>query len=424
MIAKRSVLAGTMMLACAAGAMAQEGAPQQALQEILLRLDALERRNEQLTQRVEELTRQNEALRAGSAEQTAAEPPKAAMAAAGDAVASRIGFNGDLRYRHEQIDDESLDRVRTRATLRARFGATIAVTDSVDAEIAIATGGRNPRSASATLGAASSRKDIGLDLGYVRWRATDELAFTVGKMREPYVRPGVSTFFDNEIRPEGAAVHYNGPNGVFGSAFHFWLEERSVQGDSMLSGGQLGWSGKLGMWNLKAGAGYYDYGSVRGRAVGFGGGLVNQAGNSVIASGGDLLYAYDYDIGQLFAEGAFAVAGLPVTLFVDYAENFAADNGLDTAWNAGVRLGRANAPGRWEAVVFQQRMEKDALFGQWIDSSFAGGVTDNEGRVYRLTWAPVRDVRANLTYFDTRYNVDVGSDADYDRWRIDFNFVW
>jgi len=37
---------------------------------------------------------------------------------------------------------------------------------------------------------------------------------------------------DNELRPEGVALTYNGANGVFGSAYHYWLEERPASTDS------------------------------------------------------------------------------------------------------------------------------------------------------------------------------------------------
>lgn len=75
------------------------------------------------------------------------------------------------------------------------------------------------------------------------WRPLDTLGLTFGKMREPYVRPGRSLFFDNEIRPEGVSAGYKDSSGLFGSAFGSWLEERPFEGDSMLSwrAGRLEW---------------------------------------------------------------------------------------------------------------------------------------------------------------------------------------
>ena len=116
-----------------------------------------------------------------------------------------------------------------------------------------------------------------------------------------------------------------------------------------------------------------------------------------------------------------AVGALPVELFADYGRNSAADDGLDTAYNFGVLVGKANAPGRWEFGVFRQKVEKDALFAQLIDSDFGGGTTDSEGWIVRGAFAPTRNWTLNATYFINQRNVDVGTEADYDRLQLDFN---
>ena len=56
-------------------------------------------------------------------------------------------------------------------------------------------------------------------------------------------------------------------------------------------------------------------------------------------------------------------------------------------------------------------MEKDALFAQLIDSDFAGGLSDNEGFVVRVGYAPVRNWVLNATYFLNKRNVDVAERA-------------
>jgi hypothetical protein len=362
--------------------------------------------------------------RAGAVGLPAAAPAPTTSAPANVDWLTRVKIAGDFRYRHENIDDEQAPEDRTRETIRARIAAALQITDTIDGEIGISTGGSDPRGGSATLGAASSRKPVGLDVGYVRWRPRKEIAVIGGKMRQPFVRPGLSLFIDNEIRPEGIAVTYDGANGVFGSAFHYWLEERSTSVDSTLLGGQLGWAGGSDAFKIKVGAGYYDYGDVKGQSPDFADGLVNQFGNSVVGPGEDAVYAYDYDIGQLFADATFDVNGIPVNAFIDYAHNFAADNDLTDAYNVGVLVGKTSAPGRWEVGVMRQAVEKDALFGHWIDSDFAGGVTDNSGQLYRVAWMPLKRVVLNVTYLDTAYNVDVGEESAYDRWQLDFNFTF
>jgi opacity protein-like surface antigen len=67
-------------------------------------------------------------------------------------------------------------------------------------------------------------------------------------------------------------------------------------------------------------------------------------------------------------------------------------------------------------------MDKDALFGQMVDSDFGDGRTDAEGWVVRAGYAPVRNVTLNAEYFINTLNKDVGTELDYDRWRLDVNY--
>jgi hypothetical protein len=415
-----------VLLACcslfAPHASAQDDA---VMAEVLRRLQELERKNDELTREIQALKQQG-----------AATPPQTAVAAApvevasaplaapeADAWASRIQFKGDFRYRRERIDNGAAEE-RDRDTIRARFGAAIKVNDAVDGEIAFASGGRDPRGASAVLGSASSRKDIGLDLAYMTWRPRENVALAAGKMRQPFVRPTLNAFIDNEIRPEGVALSFDPGGGVFGSAFHYWLEERPEASDSKLSGAQLGWSHRFEPLELKTAVSYFDYGGVQGRFPGFGDGLVAAFGNTTVGAGPEARYVYDYDIVEAYAEAGTRIAGIPLALFADYARNLAVDNGLDTAWSSGVLFGKANQPGRWEVGAMLQEVDKDALFGHWIDSDFAGGVTDNRGQLYRVAWMALRNLLINATYLDTRYNVERGVETDYDRWQLDFNFAF
>jgi hypothetical protein len=427
------------LVALLAANYAVAASPPDTMVEVLRRLDALEQQNRQLRAEVAELRQHTATLQtaaatsaggpaaaaagAGGTTATAAVDPAGAAAEAGE-WASRIRIAGDFRFRHYAVDVEGASQVRERESIRARIAAAIRFNEQVDGEIGIASGAPDPRGASSTLGATSSRKQIGLDLGYARWRPTDELAVIAGKMRQPFERPGLSAFIDNEIRPEGLALTYDGQNGLFGSAFNYWLEERADSADSMVLGGQFGWSGGSEKLKLKAGLGYYDYGSVQGQSPYFGNGVGAEFGNTVLGAGPDAVYAYDYDIGQLFAAVDLLAGSWPVSLFADYGHNFADADDRTDAYAVGVLFGKANAPRRWEFGAMRQDVEKDALFGQWFDSDFGGGVTDSAGQLYRVAWMPMQRVLLNLTYYDTAYNVDVGEETEYDRWQLDFNFTF
>ena len=65
-------------------------------------------------------------------------------------------------------------------------------------------------------------------------------------------------------------------------------------------------------------------------------------------------------------------------------------------------------------------IEKDALFGQFIDSDF-GGLTDSSAWILRAGYAPLKNWAINAVYFKTEQSMDVGTQSDFDRLMLDFN---
>ena len=72
---------------------------------------------------------------------------------------------------------------------------------------------------------------------------------------------------------------------------------------------------------------------------------------------------------------------LPFTFWADYAENRPRGVEYDTAYGVGVTLGKASNAKTWEAGAALPVIDKDALFGQFVDSDFGDGTTDAEGWV-------------------------------------------
>ena len=144
-------------------------------------------------------------------------------------------------------------------------------------------------------------------------------------------------------------------------------------------------------------------------------------GNTTYPTTSTNILVFDYEIGELGAEFNTQIGDLPLQLWANYAQNMASDVEEDTAYDAGVRLGRASNPRTWEAAAMYQSIDKDALFGQFIDSDFGNGNTDSEGWALRGAYAPVRNIAVNLTYFINTLNKDVGTELDYDRLQLDFN---
>lgn len=374
-------------------------------------------------------------------------------------------WKGDLRVRNEHIDQEATLAERNRNRFRLRVGALARVNDTTRVEVQFATTeGADARSSNQSFNDANSRKPLDLDTAYVEWAPTDQWKFTAGKMRYPWARTS-SYFFDNDINPEGVAANWQqAANGFFGSAFLTQFSERATAADSGMVGAQVGWRwlNTDGSRMLLAAA-YYDHTAVRGynpfqgastTSAGFGSFGNSTTTNTAIcrravATGVSCL-ANDYNVIELLGEYQLNIGEQPLLVYANVAKNTAADyaisttstattipKGLDTAYAIGFNYGRANAtiPGTWEIGYLYQMVEKDALFGQWIDSDFAAGNTDGGGSALRAAWQFSRNGRFNVTYMLNNTNRDVAAavtvptsrnvfDRDYRRLQVDFNYTY
>jgi cell division protein FtsB len=417
------------------------------LQGLMQRVDKLEQENTALKTENESLKANDDYLKAEARglRKDAAQTSSAVNNLKGGEWASRLALTGDVRYRYEYISDDTLsatgitaaDRYRDR--IRARFNATARATDTITVGLGFATTeGGDPRSSNQTLTNVFSRKSLDLDLAYFDWKFATWGNLVGGKMKQPFFKPGQALSWDNDINPEGIAVAFN--RGIFfGSAYNYWLLEASgaentVTSDPMLHGAQLGVKLPMGDSLLTLAAHYYDLSSAQFRSPFFipnGGtlaaGLANGNTTCTVALCGVAAptLAFNYEVVNLSAQFDMMLGTLPLTLWADAAQNQDPDD-LDTYWAAGALFGKAGNFRTWEAGVFYEVLEKDALFAQLIDSDFAGGVSDSEGWVIKAGYAPLRNWTLNATYFLNKRNMDVATatgqrDIDYDRLQLDFN---
>lgn len=393
--------------------------------------------------------------------------------AIGESAASgwlaRWQWKGDLRVRTEAIQQEYNPVDRNRNRFRLRAGAMVRVNDNTRVEVQFASGeGGDARSSNQTFTDANSRKSLDLDLAYAEWAPTEAWRLTAGKMRYPWVRTQ-SFFFDNDVNPEGvAAAWQQGTTGLFGSVFYAGLSERSSFAESSMVGGQFGWRAARsdGSRTLVAAA-YYDHHGVQGyntfQGAGAGSSGLGPFGNTtttqaarcrraVYSAAGAVspCLANDYDIVEVLGEHQFTAGPQPLLLYANIARNLKADNGvsspipsadvpagLDTAWAVGFNYGRTNAnlPGSWEIGYVYQRIEKDALFAQWIDSDFAAGNTDGGGSAFRGAYQLSRNWRFNILYMMNETNLDVPAaitlatgapvtGRGYDRLQVDLSWTY
>jgi hypothetical protein len=340
-----------------------------------------------------------------------------------------FAWKGDFRYRNEDIQqDGSPDRNRDR--IRARAGFTAKVNDTVRTELMLSTADEaspaNARSSNQTLGAGNSRKPVYVDTAYVEWQPLPDWKFTAGKMKYPWVRPGQSVLFDGDVNPEGLAVNY-AHGGFFASGFYNDLAERAAAKESRMAGGQLGWKGSLGINTFTVGASYFGLTHVKGYGdtanLLVAGNTTRPTGCVLQAPAGTACFANDFDIIEGFAEASRPLAGRPLAVYVDYAKNDAATNGLDSAWSAGVQYGKASEPRSWEIGYMFQEVQKDALFGAYIDSDWGAGNTDFRGSAVKFGYAIAKNWVFNAMYQFSDIAL-TGTRRDYQRLQLDLNFKY
>jgi hypothetical protein len=447
-LAVAAALAGTTALA-PAPAVAQS-ADIQALKDQLAALQA----------KIEQLEN-SQAQTKKVAEETSATAEKTADALAQQRAA--LSFNGDLRYRNESFDVQYVDRDRSRDRIRARLNANFRVNDRIAGQLAITTGGDDPRSGNQTLDGQNSRKAFGLDLAYVTWAPNADWKLTAGKQKYSWQRTA-SYFFDGDVNPEGLSANFTKGN-FFAGAFYDWLAERALSfgsptgtnSDSILFGAQAGYKVPISdTVKLTLAGSYFDFDGVQGYNPLFGG---SSFGNTTTTSAtvcsrtlpaNTACLLSDYDIVEVFADLTASVGGKPLRFFVDAAKNTAAEvnpvagEKLDTAYSAGLTYGAAGAAkGTWELGLIYQKTEKDALFGQLLDSDFGDGNTDTQGFVLRGGYSIARNWTLNATLFMNELANDVPqavtvfngatpapldtttitvNDRDYKRLQLDLNF--
>ncbi len=425
-------------------------------------IEALKAQLAALSSKLDELER-TQAQTRKSIDETQATADKTADVVAQEK--SRLSFGGDIRYRNESFDVEYVQRNRNRDRVRARLNANYRINDTLTGVFGIATGGPDPRSSNQTLTDQNSRKDFELDLAYVQWAPHADWRISAGKQRYSWQR-SPSLFFDGDVNPEGIAINYARGN-LFGGVFYDWLAERALSfsnvttgtnTDSVLYGAQLGYRIPISdSVRLTVAGTYFNFDGVQGYNPLFGG---NAFGNTTTTSAavcsrtlgaGVACLLSDYDIIEGFADLTASVGGRPLRLFVDYAQNTSAEinpvagKELDTAMAYGFSYGAASAvPGTWEFGAQYQQIEKDALFGQLLDSDFADGNTDGDGFVIRGGYTVARNWTVNATLFLNKLSNDVAQsvtvfdpataapydtivipgivDRDYQRLQLDLNF--
>lgn len=296
------------------------------------------------------------------------------------ALATDYSIKGDLRYRHEsQEKDSVLEKDRHR--LRARIGVYGDVNDRVTFGTRLATGSNDsPTSTNQDLTGEGSSKNIWLDLAY--FKIDYGVNATFGKMKQPWDNIS-DLLFDGDVNPEGISTEYNvslnESTELAYQAGHFILENNNTEDDVALYSAQVSLTKDISeSVGLKAGLSYYDYVN-----------MASQAGKNNTAG-------IDFNIVQGFAELSLSQTSLPLTLFIDYAQNSEVDE-EDVAWMSGV----STKSGDWSYAYNYRDVGIDSIYGNWSDSDFHGGGTGGSGHKFKVKYAMDKNLSAGATYFVT-----------------------
>ena len=332
--------------------------------------------------------------------------------------ADRISWQGDFRYRYENIDVAGDGRNRNR--IRARPALIADVTPDVKVGFGLATGGDDPVSSNQTLGGGGSSKGIALDLAYFDWNAAEGTNISAGKFKNHlYKTGGNSMLWDGDWRPEGTGISWEN-DMVFANALGTWIESDSAKQESFAYGLQGGMTLPIGeSVSITAGAGYYVFdvrglSSIYGDADDFYGNSFNPITQT---------YLYDYEEIEVFANMKFDVFSRPLVFFGDYVQNQAVDDN-DVGYALGFSYGRASKKGQWEFAYTYQKLEADAAFGLLTNSDFGIGGTNTKGSIIDASYALRNGINAAFSYYITDVGIRHNNPVEVNRLQLDLLFKY
>lgn len=349
-----------------------------------------------------------------------------------------LTFKGDLRYRYEAIQDDSKTDesgdtfTRERHRIRARLGAEAMLSDELKAGLELSTGDADPVSGNQTLGDGFAKKPFQLSLAYLDYAFFNDREYKLnavaGKMKNPFLTMPEDLVWDGDVTPEGLALKGqigNDLGTLMANAGSFWVQERSEGDDLMLHAGQL--VAKIHLPKdaaLTLGAAVYAFQDIQGHDVVDWQDKNGSYGNSTVdgrVSGNTTNKAWKTQFLPVasFAQLDLAVAGLPVSVFVQQVTNVDADE-EDQGFSAGLSLGKAKDPKSWEIGYSYAELEKDAVVGFLTDSDRWGGGTD--GQIHRMygKYQVLKNLQVAATYMTGERKIsDPAKTTDYDRLQID-----
>lgn len=333
-----------------------------------------------------------------------------------------LKFRGDVRIRYQYNNNDNNLYQQNRARYRLRFFVDAKVNDKVYTGFGFASGSSvDPRSTNQTFADNFSKKPLWIDYVFAEYNASDYLAFTAGRNKNPLWLTN-DMLWDADINPEGLSARVTAPLNYnwqfFGNAGYFVLGEALAEpNDPGMFFAQPGvsWKDDGGVYDFKAGAAVYGLDHVKHHAV-----FANrpsaaeyQQSNTLV--GGKYRYGYNSVSPELEVNANILdPVALPLLGYFGYNITYAGVYGNyiqafehardNTGWIAGFKLGQRKVEdaGQWQLGWSIRQLEKDAWLDTYPDSDFYGGATNVKGQKTQLAVGLMRDFAVNLAWFDAR----------------------
>lgn len=306
--------------------------------------------------------------------------------------AERVKIKGDVRFRHEVINNSDSDAVdnesANRLRIRARLGAYAQINDTTKAGIRLVSTTGDATSTNATLDDNFESKTVGWDLAYIDWAPAalgGNTNFVFGKMKKPWMQVN-DVIWDGDTNPEGMAVKTKFDFDGFSlipSAGYYILDDNgnnSFTEDSHVGHVQL--AAKIGD-DSRLGISYYGFENM----------------NAV---------STEERMFEIFGETA--IPGTPVTAFASYVENTnaKASGDDDNAWSVGAKAKFGNFKAGYE----YRDLGVNANNPNFGNSDF---VSDSEGHILKADYKIDNNLSLGGMYYiteDNRENNDGSRDRD------------
>jgi hypothetical protein len=316
-----------------------------------------------------------------------------------------------LRYQGDDFADEATAKTRHRGRFRLRVGVERKeVLPGLKVGLRLASGETNDAtSTNQSFDDHFNRKNVWIDQAYVLYTppSNPDLTLGGGKVANPFLSTDI--VWDSDVNPEGLYASWaTGPKGSRFSlvpAFLVVEEESGSRHDTYAGAVQARYDLGSGPADFTAAVAYYDYQQVEESQLAT---SSNARGNTI---SGAFLTARDFDILDAYLRIRLKGLPLPLEIVGNYVKNVGEDapppdSGLDTAFGAGVKAGKAGTAGDWSLSYMYKSIEANAVVGFFADSDF--GFANKKGHVVRAGYTIHKNVQFDLAGFSVKQKDPVG----------------